>query len=58
MVDGLESGEANFVPVEHDPLGNVDNAVLHLVESRKLGFDPIIRISHYYCFYMTTPNGL
>lgn len=33
-------------PMEHDPLGDSDNALLGLVQSRKLGLDGIICVCH------------
>ena len=45
------------VPMEHDPLCYCNDAILRLVESRKLRFDGIIRVRHYGCFYKTTPVG-
>lgn len=33
-------------PMEHDPLGDSDNALLGLVQSRKFGLDGIICVCH------------
>lgn len=34
------------IPVEHDPLGDGDNAILRLAEGSQLGLDGIVAVCH------------
>ena len=37
------------IPMEHDPLGDGDNAVLRFAECSQLGLDGIVGVGHDVC---------